>query len=153
MNDQLTILQEKLSHCLTALLRQLLHITRGGCCNICCFYLPSSHTSFLHWKLTPAPLLVLLVQMGLITWLHGEAHDLGLAISLFGFPGQNNSFKKWQRIGAPGWLSQLRGCLQLRAWSQGPGIESCFVLAAQQGILLLPLPAAPPAHAYVFFLK
>ena len=48
---------------------------------------------------------------------------------------------KW---GAPGWLSQLSICLQLRSLSQGPGIEPCLRLPAQRAVcfslsLCLPL--------------
>ena len=34
-----------------------------------------------------------------------------------------NKFKRLVFLGAPGWLSRLSGCLQLRSWSQNPGIE------------------------------
>ena len=30
---------------------------------------------------------------------------------------------KYFILGAPGWLSRLSACLQLRSWSQGPGTE------------------------------
>ena len=41
------------------------------------------------------------------------------------------------------WVSQwLRVCLQLRSWSQGPGIKSCIRLPP--GSLLLPLPMSLP---------
>ena len=42
-----------------------------------------------------------------------------------------------QFCGAPGWLSGLSHCLQLRSWSQGPGIESCIGLTARWGACFL----------------
>jgi len=35
------------------------------------------------------------------------------------------------------WVAQLSSvCLQLRSWSQSPGIEPCIGLPAQQGVCL-----------------
>ena len=39
-------------------------------------------------------------------------------------------------LGAPGWLSQLGICLQLRSWSQGPGMKPHIRLPAQWSSLL-----------------
>ena len=54
-------------------------------------------------------------------------------------------------VRVPGWLSQLSIWLQLRSWSQGPGIKPCIGLCAQQGVCLrvsLPLPLPPLVHAF-----
>ena len=49
--------------------------------------------------------------------------------------------------GAPGWLNWLSIYLQLRSWSQGPGIRPHIRLPAQEGVCfsssLCPLPSAP----------
>ena len=42
-----------------------------------------------------------------------------------------DSFWKSGVGGAPGWLSRLSVCPQLRSWSWGPGIETCVRLPAQ----------------------
>ena len=46
--------------------------------------------------------------------------------------------------GAPGWLSLVSICLQLRSWSQGPGMEQRIRLPAQWGVCFsLPLFLCP----------
>ena len=57
-------------------------------------------------------------------------------------------WKDCEGLRAPGWLSQLSVCFQLRSWSAGPGIESCissFLFGEESAS---PSPSAPPpAHA------
>ena len=55
-------------------------------------------------------------------------------------------------LGAPGWLSQVSVCLQLRSWSQSPRIEPHVRLPAQQRSLLLS-PSAPPPSLCSLSLK
>lgn len=43
--------------------------------------------------------------------------------------------------GAPGWLSPLSICLQIRSWSRRPGIQPCVGLPAQQGACFSPWPS------------
>ena len=47
-------------------------------------------------------------------------------------------------IGAPGWLSQSSGCLQLRSWSQGPRTGPHFRVPAQQESASRFLSTSPP---------
>ena len=61
----------------------------------------------------------------------------------------------------PGWLSQLSGCLQLRSWSQGPGIKAWVQAPCSVGSLLLTLPlhllplrlSCTVLNEYIKFLK
>ena len=56
-------------------------------------------------------------------------------------------FFKSRLVGAPGWLSRLSIWLQLRSWSQGPGIEpsvKSHVRLWARGSWLVPLPLLLP---------
>ena len=58
----------------------------------------------------------------------------------------HRDYLKKNKIGWPGWLSQLSICLRLRSWSQGPGIKPRLHEAlCSAGSLLLPLllPSSP----------
>ena len=60
-----------------------------------------------------------------------------LAFMLFSvcfITSQGSQVKNEQFHGAPGWLRRLSICLQLRSWSQGPGMAPCIRLPAQRGL-------------------
>ena len=58
-----------------------------------------------------------------------------------------NDFNVKDIIRAPGWLSRLSICLQLRSWSQVPGIKPCIGLPTQWGVCFSLLLCLCPACA------